>query len=170
MASFSDEIDNAIQLDQLPKEFVDLLDKAVANDFIVKEISEDDKKNDFYKSMKFTLNFNQIKIIYERKVITTQFILPRVQYLFGFHPKEGLCLLVNKKVHKKILCDGPLAELNEKCFLINSLQFLLVQSDAFKVWSYIPVCPCPETCANTPLALELRTRLYIEKDEDEDEA
>jgi hypothetical protein len=51
--------------------------------------------------------------------------------------------------------------------MVNSLMFLLVQSDFFKVWSYIPVCPCEEECVNTPLALELRTRLYVEKDDDE---
>jgi hypothetical protein len=161
------EPDQKSEEPELSTAFVDLIDKAVANDFAVKEISDEDRSNDFYKSMKFTLTFNQIKILYERKVISFNFILPKVQYLFGFRPKEGLCLLVNKKVHKHVLCDGPLADLNDKCFLINGLQFLLVQSDAFKVWSYIPTCPCEEKCPNTPKALELRTRLYVEKDDDE---
>jgi hypothetical protein len=152
---------------ELSKSFIELIDKAVTNDFIVKEITEEDKANDFYKSMKFTLTFNQIKILYERKVITHLFILPKVQYLFGFRPKEGLCLLVNKKVHKHVLCDGPLADLNDKCFLVNNIQYLLVQSDSFKVWSYVPACPCDHACANTPKALELRTKLYLEKDADE---
>lgn len=159
--------DNGQSEPELSKSFVEMIDKAVTNDFIVKEITDDDRKNDFYQSLKFTLTFNQIKVLYERKVLTALFILPKVQYLFGFKPKEGLCLLVNKKVHKHVLCDGPLAELNEKCFLINSLQFLLVQSDAFKVWSYVPACSCDKACANTPKALELRTKLYIEKDADE---
>ncbi len=152
---------------ELSKAFLEMIDKAVMKDFIVKDISDEDKKNDFYQSLKFTLTFNQIKILYEKKVITHMFILPKIQFLFGFKPKEGLCLLVNKKVHKHVLCDGPLADLNDKCFLINSLQFLLVQSDAFKVWSYVPACPCDQSCANTPKALELRTKLYIEKDDDE---
>jgi hypothetical protein len=150
----------------LSPDFVELIDKAVAKDFIVKEITSDDKNNDFYKSMKFTLDFNKIKILYERKVITHNFILPKIQYIFGFRPKEGLCLLVNKKVHKHILCDGPLADLNDRCLLINGLQFLLVQSDSFKVWSYIPACPCERKCDLDELALELRTRLWVEKDED----
>jgi hypothetical protein len=159
--------DNNMSEPELSRSFVELIDKAVTNDFIVKEISEEDKQNDFYKSLKFTLTFNQIKILYERKVITHLFILPKIQYVFGFKPKEGLCLLVNKKVHKHVLCDGPLADLNDKCFLVNNLQFLLVQSDAFKVWSYVPACPCDKTCANTPKALELRTKLYLEKDDGE---
>ena len=147
--------------------FIELIDKAVSKDFIVKDVTDEDRENDFYKSLKFTLNFTGIKILYERKVITHNFILPKVQYLFGFKPREGLCLMVNKKVHKEVVCDGPLAALNEQCIMVNSLMFLLVQSDFFKVWSYIPVCPCEEECVNTPLALELRTRLYVEKDDDE---
>ena len=162
-----DALDGNLPGMELSRNFITMIDKAVAKDFIVKEISEEDQGNDFYKSLKFTLTFNQIKILYERKVITHNYILPRIQYLFCFRPKEGLCLLVNKKVHKTILCDGPLQELNDKCFLINSLQFLLVQSDSFKVWSYVPVCPCEEACPNTPQTLELRTRLYVEKDEEE---
>lgn len=153
---------------ELSRSFVEMIDKAVSKDFIVKDITDEDRENDFFRSLSFTLTFNQIKILYEKKVITHNYILPRVQYLFGFRPKEGLCLLVNKKVHKTILCEGPLQDLNEKCFLINGLQFLLVQSDAFKVWSYIPVCPCEEPCPNTPKTLELRTRLYVEKDEGEE--
>ncbi|MBD3186870.1 hypothetical protein GF325_08600 [Candidatus Bathyarchaeota archaeon] len=152
---------------QLSEDFIALIDKAVAMDFIVKRVVDDDRKNDFYKSMNFTLKFNQILVLYERKVITTNFILPRVQYIFGFKPKEGLCLLVNKKVHKHVLCDGPLADLNDKCMLINGLQFLLVQSDSFKVWSYIPPCPCERPCELDGKAIELRTRLWVEQDEDD---
>lgn len=152
---------------QLTEDFIALIDKAVAMDFIVKRVADDDRQNDFYKSMNFTLKFNQIQVLYERKVITTNFILPRVQYIFGFKPKEGLCLLVNKKVHKHVLCDGPLADLNDKCMLINGLQFLLVQSDSFKVWSYIPPCPCERPCELDGKAIELRTRLWVEQDEDD---
>ncbi|MHA1680404.1 MAG: hypothetical protein ACTSUE_05310 [Promethearchaeota archaeon] len=151
---------------ELSDEFIKLINKAVEMDFIVKEINDEDRLNDFYKSMKFTLTFNQIQVLYERKVITTNFILPRVQYIFGFRPKEGLCLLVNKKAHKSVLCDGPLADLNDKCMLINGLQFLLVQSDSFKVWSYIPGCPCERPCELDGKALELRTRLWVEKDDE----
>lgn len=150
----------------LTKDFVDLIDKAVGEDFIVKPINDEDRGNDFYKSMRFTLTFNQIEILYERKVITHNFILPKVQYLFGFKPQEGLCLLVNKKVHKDILCTGPLADLNDKCMLINGLMFLLVQSDAFKVWSYIPSCPCDLPCEIDGKAIELRTRLWVERDDE----
>jgi len=125
----------------LPKAFIDLIDKVVATDFAVEEITDEDSANDFYEGMNFTLDFTQIKILYERKVFSTSTVLPKVQYLFGFRPKEGLCLLVYKKVHKHVLCDGPQADLNGKCFLINGFQFLLCQSDAFKVWGYIPPCP-----------------------------
>ncbi|MHA1791949.1 MAG: hypothetical protein ACTSVI_04840 [Promethearchaeota archaeon] len=148
----------------LSEDFIDLIDKAVSSDFIVKEINDEDRENDFYKSLKFTLTFNKIEVLYERKVITHNFILPKIQYLFGFRPNDGLCLLVNKKVHKEVLCNGPLADLNSRCMLINGLQFLLVQSDAFKVWSYIPSCPCEIPCELDNLALELRTRLYVEDD------
>ncbi|MHA1371648.1 MAG: hypothetical protein ACTSRA_18260 [Promethearchaeota archaeon] len=163
----SSDVESSNPAEEISPDFIALIDKAVSMDFIVKPISEEDRENDFYKSLRFTLTFNGIKILYERKVITHNFILPKVQYLFGFRPKEGLCLLVNKKVHKDILCTGPLADLNDKCLLINGLMFILVQSDAFKVWSYIPPCPCEQPCELDGKAIELRTRLYVEKDEDE---
>nr|MDO8113912.1 hypothetical protein [Candidatus Sigynarchaeota archaeon] len=50
---------------ELSKAFMEMIDKAVMKDFIVKDITDEDKKNDFYQSLKFTLTFNQIKILYE---------------------------------------------------------------------------------------------------------
>jgi hypothetical protein len=149
---------------ELSKAFIDLIDKAVANDFLVKEITDEDRKNIYYQAMKTTLNEAfQTKILYERKVFTGLAVLPKVQFLFGIKPRDALCLILHKPIHKVVTCGGFLAKLNNNCFLVNGLQFLLEQSDADKAWCYVPKCPCDKTCELTPQALELRTILWSDK-------
>ncbi len=137
-----------------------LIDQAVSQDFIIRKISEDEKKNDSYKALEFTLSFNSINIEYERKVQSEKYPkIPQFQFLFGFYPKEGLCLFVNKKEHKIALCDGPLEEINNTCSLIHSLMYLLVPIYKFEVYSYLPAC-CEINCANSPKQYNLRINLY----------
>lgn len=146
---------------QLPKTLVEMIDHAVRRDFEIHAITPQDQENDSYKAIKFTLEFNGIEILYCRRVISHNApIVPREQYIFGFRPKEGLCLLTSKQEHKRVLCDGPLVE---DCLLINSLAYLLVQKDQFKVWSYIPGCvECDDLqCKNRSITVELRSKLYV---------
>ena len=141
----------------------ELIDKAVSRDFIVHEIKEDEINNDSYKALEFTLSFNNINILYKRKVESKKYpIVPKFQYLFGFYPKEGLCLYVNKKEHKTALCDGPLEEINKTCSLIHSLVYLLVPTNKFVVYSYLPGC-CEMECPNSPKQYDLRINLYKTK-------
>lgn len=145
-------------------ELENLIDQAVSRDFIVHEISEEDKVNDSYKALQFTLSFNSINIKYKRKVESEKYpIVPKYQYLFGFYPREGLCLFVNKKEHKTALCDGPLDDINKTCSLIHSLMYLLVPTDKFEVNSYLPGC-CEINCPNSPKQYTLRINLYQAKD------
>ena len=145
-------------------ELENLIDQAVSRDFIVHEISEEDKVNDSYKALQFTLSFNSINIKYKRKVESEKYpIVPKYQYLFGFYPREGLCLFVNKKEHKTALCDGPLDDINKTCSLIHSLIYLLVPTDKFEVNSYLPGC-CEINCPNSPKQYILRINLYQAKD------
>lgn len=138
----------------------DLIDKAVARDFIIHNLSETDKNNDSYKALSFTLSFNNINIEYERKVETEKYpVIPRYQYLFGFYPHEGLCLFVNKGEHKAALCDGPLEDISAKCSLVQSLIFLLVPIDKFEVYTYLPAC-CELNCSNSPKQYDLRINLF----------
>jgi hypothetical protein len=137
-----------------------LIDKAVSRDFIIHKIDDEDKKRNSYKALEFTLSFNNITIEYQRKVETEKYpVIPRFQYLFGFKPSEGLCLYVNKDVHKKALCDGPLEDINNACSLIHSLMYLLVPSDKFEVYSYLPAC-CEVNCLNSPKQYNLRINLF----------
>ncbi|MFX1259946.1 MAG: hypothetical protein ACFFAN_19015, partial [Promethearchaeota archaeon] len=85
--------------------------------------------------------------------------IPKFQYLFGFYPKEGLCLYVRKKEHKIALCDGPLEKINRSCSLVQSLMYLLVPTDKFEVFSYLPAC-CEINCVNSPKQYNLRINLY----------
>ncbi|MBN1216905.1 MAG: hypothetical protein JXA99_15875 [Candidatus Lokiarchaeota archaeon] len=143
-----------------------LIDQAVARDFKIHKITNEDKKNDSYKALEFTLSFNNIEIKYKRKVESEKYpIVPRFQYLFGFYPKEGLCLFVKKKEHKLALCEGPLEEINKTCSLIHSLMYLLVPADRFEVYSYLPGC-CEINCPNSPNQYKLRINLYTAKDEE----
>ncbi len=143
-----------------------LIDQAVSRDFIVHEIEEEDKLNDSYKALEFTLSFNNIEIKYKKKVESEKYpIIPKYQYLFGFYPGEGLCLFVNKKEHKTALCEGPLNELNKNCSLIHSLIYLLVPTNKFEVYSYLPAC-CEINCPNSPKQYDLRIGLYKTKETD----
>ncbi len=144
----------------ISKDLENLIDKAVSSDFIIYEIKDEDKLNDSYKALEFTLSFNNINIEYVKKVESQKFpVIPKFQYLFGFFPKEGLCIYVNKKEHKIALCDGPLEEINKSCSLIHSLMYLLVPCEKFEVYSYLPAC-CEINCVNSPKQHNLRLNLY----------
>lgn len=144
----------------ISEDLTQLIDKAVSRDFIIHEISEEDRHNDSYKALSFTLTFNKINIEYERKVETTKYpVIPRYQYLFGFRPHEGLCLFVQKKQHKTALCDGPLDDISQTCSLIHSLVYLLVPIDRFEVYTYLPAC-CELNCQNSPKQYDLRISLF----------
>jgi len=147
----------------ISKDLEGLIDKAVSRDFFIHDISEEDKKNDSYKALEFTLSFNKIDVEYVRKVESSKYpVIPQFQYLFGFYPREGLCLFVNKNEHKKALCDGPLEEISSSCYLIHSLMYLIIPVDKFEVYSYLPAC-CELNCQNSPKQYDLRINLF-EKD------
>ena len=142
------------------KELENLINKAVSRDFILHEISDDDRGNDYYKALEFTLSFNNIAIEYQKKVESEKYpIIPKFQYLFGFYPKEGLCFFVNKQEHKRAICDGPLDQIYKSCSLIHSLMFFLVPSDRFEVYSYLPAC-CELNCTYSPKQYNLRIALF----------
>jgi len=144
----------------LEKDLEDLIDQAVSRDFIIHQITDEDKKNDSYKALKFTLAFNKIAIEYQRKVETENYpVIPQFQYLFGFRPNEGACLFVDKEKHKIALCDGPLEEINKDCTLVHSLMYLLVPVGQFEVYSYLPAC-CEVNCQNSPKQYDLRITLF----------
>ena len=147
----------------ISKDLEGLIDKAVSRDFITHEISEEDRKNDSYNALEFTLSFNSINVEYVRKVESEKYpVIPRYQYLFGFTPSEGMCLYVNKEEHKKALCDGPLEDISSSCSLIHSLMYLIIPTDKFEVYSYLPAC-CELNCQNSPKQYGLRINLF-EKD------
>ena len=144
----------------IQKNLISLIDKAVSRDFIIHKISPEDLQNDSYKGVKFSLDFNRISIQYQRKVESEKYpVIPRYQFLFGFFPKDGMCVYVNKKEHKVALCDGPLEQINKTCSLIHSLMYLLVPTDRFEVYSYLPGC-CEINCPNSIKQYELRINLF----------
>ncbi|MBD3215407.1 MAG: hypothetical protein GF311_22550 [Candidatus Lokiarchaeota archaeon] len=144
----------------ISKDLKNLIDTAVSRDFILHDITEEDKQTDSYKALKFTLDFNHIQLPYSRKVETLKYpVIPRFQFLFGFYPKDGLCIYVNKREHKTALCDGPLEEINKSCSLIHSLMYLLIPIEKFEVYSYLPGC-CEINCPNSAKQFNLRINLF----------
>ncbi|MBN2150689.1 MAG: hypothetical protein JW839_04495 [Candidatus Lokiarchaeota archaeon] len=157
-------LDNHDDSDPLPEGLIDLVDKAVKSDFIVMEITDEDRENPYYKSMRSMLeDFYNTRILYERKVIASSFILPRLQFLFGFKHKEGMCLVLEKPWHKLVACGDDLDVLNQNCFLVNRLQFLLQEVESDKRWCYVPLCLCEHSkeCELTKRANSLRLSLWV---------
>ncbi|MHA1148557.1 MAG: hypothetical protein ACTSR8_09970 [Promethearchaeota archaeon] len=141
-------------------ELKNLIDKAVSRDFIIHPITMEDKASDSYKALRFTLDFNNVEIEYERKVESEKApIIPRLQYLFGFTPTEAMCMYVNKQEHKQALCDGPLDNIAKTCSLVHSLYYLLISLENFEVYTYFPAC-CEVNCRNSPKQYELRITLF----------
>ncbi len=147
-------------LTMISKYLEGLIDKAVSKDFIIHELSKEDKVSDIFKAIIFTLSFSNIKIEYQKKVESINYpIIPQYQFLLGFYPRDGLCLFVKKKEHKKALCEGPLEEISKTCSLVHSLIYLLVPSNKFEVYSYMPAC-CEVNCDNSPKQYALRIDLF----------
>ncbi len=147
----------------LPKSLETMIDDAVKQDFSeIQFVTDEDRQNDMYKAMKFGLECAHVKILYERKVITIgkEPVIPREQFLFGFRPTEGLCIFTQKKAHKIALCDSPIRELAKQCFLTQSLQYILVETKEFRVWSYVPVCCGNDTCSLKKRPLHIRQDLF----------
>ncbi len=153
------------EYESIPKYLETMIDEALKRDFIkIKRVTPEDQQNDMYKAMKFSFDAGRVEVVFERKVYSSaekSKYIPRVQFLFGFYPTDGLCIFTQKKSHKEMLCDGPIRELATKCPLTQSLQYILVPFDQFRVWSYIPVC-CDEheTCAIKNRPLKLRRELF----------
>jgi len=151
----------------IPKYLEDMVDDAVTQDFLqVQKISNEDRRNETYSSMVYSLQAAGVEILYERVVISEDklsWVIPHKQYLFGFKPTEGLCIFSNKEQHKSMLCDGPIRELAKQCPLTQSLQYILVPTNEFRVWSYIPVCcSADETCPIKTRPFGLRRNLFEE--------
>lgn len=143
-----------------------MIDKSVIQDFIsVQKLTPEDHQNDMYKAIQFSFKSSHIEIVYERKVISSDensIVIPHEQYLFGFRPTDGLCIFTQKDQHKAMLCDGPIRELANECPLTQSLQYVLVPLNEFRVWSYIPVCCSTDTCPVKSRPLDLRRNLFEE--------
>lgn len=147
----------------IPKYVIDMIDESVRQDFVkVLELTPPDRENSMYKAMRFALTCAHVKVLYERKVISDKApVIPREQFLIGFRPTDGLCIFVQKKAHKTMLCDGPIRELAKQCILTQSLQYVLVQTTEFKVWSFIPICcSMHETCPYKVRPLDMRRNLF----------
>ena len=153
--------------DTLPHYLERMIDEAIEQDFVdVLRLSPHDRQNDMYKAIKFSFDAGHVEILYERKVVSADkasHVIPHKQFLFGFRPTDGLCIFSQKKSHKEMLCDGPIRELATQCPLTQSLQYVLVPWDQFKVWSYIPIC-CDEheSCPVKTRPFGLRRDLFDE--------
>ena len=163
--NFVNSFDNGSEVIRKYRE--EMIDGAVTQDFRqVQKLSDEDRKNETYTSMKFSLQNASVEILYERVVIsedTQSWVIPHKQFLFGFKPTEGLCIFSNKEQHKSMLCDGPIRELAKRCLLTQSLQYILVPVNEFRVWSYIPVCcSSDETCPIKTRPFGLRRNLFEE--------
>jgi len=147
---------------EIPKFLERMIDDAVSVDFTVEPLKDLDLQNEMYKLMKYSLEFSNVDILYERKVISNLApVIPKIQYLFGFRPVDGLCILTKNKKHKEVLCDGELFEIiRTSTSLIHSLMYLLVEQTQFNVWSYLPLDKDNPDLNDEKQNLELRRKLF----------
>ncbi len=131
----------------IPEDLEQLIDDSIKDDFSdVRRLSEADKTNQNYKDFMFFLKSYRVTPIYERMVHSNLSpVIPESQYLIGFKPVNGLCMLATKPQHKKILCDEWLVKVASLCSLVHSLQYILVEKDEFRIWGYVPK-KCSDTC------------------------
>ena len=147
---------------RLPIFLEKMIDESVSFDFKIERISIEDQDNEMYQLMKKSLEFSNISVMYERRVISDQYpVIPKIQYLFGFKPVDGLCLLTANKKHKEVLCDGELFEIirNSTSF-IHSIMYLLVEQKKFQVWSYLPSDRNITEIEMGKQSLQLRRKLF----------
>lgn len=138
-------------INMISKELEKLIDDSIRADFHdVRELSESDKKNHNYQDFMLFLKTYRVQPVYQRVVYSGKApVIPEKQYLIGFKPVSGLCLLASKPQHKKILCDEKLLKISYMCPLVHSFQYILIESDEFRIWSYVPkkcsdLCPIDE--------------------------
>lgn len=112
--------------------------------------------------MKYSLEFSGVTILYERKVLSEKFpVIPKVQFLFGFTPIEGLCIFTKNKLHKEVLCDGKLFEMvRQSTNFVHSIQYILVEEEKFNVWSYLPMAINDDNSSDLSIGIELRRKLF----------
>jgi hypothetical protein len=145
----------------IPKALEQYIDQSISQDFQILPISDEDKENESYKEVHRELKQSWTPILYERKVISDKApVIPRVQYLLGFPPTDGLCIFAKKIEHKKVLCESPVKELAKICVLTQTIQYVLVEPDNFTVWGYMPICCCGDNCSAKALDLKLRQTLF----------
>jgi hypothetical protein len=148
---------------EIPEFLERMIDEAVSADFTIEPLKETDFQNETYKLMKYSLEFySAVDVLYERKVVSNLApVIPKVQYLFGFRPVEGLCILTKNRKHKEVLCDGELFEIiRTSTSLIHSLMYLLVEQSQFNVWSYLPLDKENSNINDDKESLELRRKLF----------
>ena len=143
--------DNDFYLQNIPETISEELelqiDKLVKEDFAeVRPLSSSESENENYKDLSFMLKTQHSCICYSRVVFSNQApVIPYKQFLIGVKPVGSLCFLSTKSQHKQILCDGPLVDLASKCLLVHSLQYILLEFEEFRIWSYVPK-KCSEFC------------------------
>lgn len=147
----------------LTPEEIARIDKAVSLDFDIVELTPEDKTNVYYVALKSMLEgHKKAKVLYERMAISKFAVLPRYQYLLGFRHEEGMCLVMNEWRHKAVACSDELERLNQRCFAVNGLQFVLQEAEQDKRWSYVPFCLCEhgQRCDVLGVAKKLRFKLW----------
>ncbi|MHA1820357.1 MAG: hypothetical protein ACTSU2_15085 [Promethearchaeota archaeon] len=150
-------------LDFLPAFIEESIEKAVNIDFKVKTLEREDLKNPNLNALLESLEMSRIKVLYKRKVISRYHsdpIVPKVQYLVGFRPADGLCLYTENKIHKEILCDGMLSELSKNSANpVHALYYLLMEAEVFRIWCYVPYVE-EDGSMQENLGLEMRIKLF----------
>lgn len=148
----------------LPIYIENLIDEAVSLDFDIYPISDEDRANENFQNFKYSLEISNIEIVYLKKVISKNHappIVPKIQYLFGIRPVDGLCIYSNNEIHKKVLCSNEILDLmNSSSSIIHSFMYLIVEHEEFNVWSYIPLDPLSSRVDEQREDLKLRKKLF----------
>lgn len=148
--------------DRLTTTEENVINECIRRDFCgILPLTAEDEQRETYKALKFTLYYNHCPIIFKKiGIIKINEGIGESVYLIAFRRTEQTDLLIRNPVHRNV--GGNFRGFPEpNCIAYMNIQFILMEFEEFRVWSYMPVCGIQhEHCPYQARSFELRRHLF----------